>query len=76
MQAASPAFEIARLMNLVGVGVDTLRLFAIVMMASAAASMFVALTSALHERRYDLALLRMLGARPLDALRAHRLPKA
>jgi putative ABC transport system permease protein len=64
MQAASPAYEGARLMNLVGVGVETLRWFAIVLVASAALSLFVALTSALQERRYDLALLRTLGARP------------
>jgi putative ABC transport system permease protein len=64
MQAASPAYEMARLMNLLGVGVDVLRIFAIVLMATAAASMFVALVSALQERRYDLALLRTLGARP------------
>ncbi len=65
MQAASPAYESARLLELVGAGVQTLQWFAIVMMASAALSVFVALTSALQERRYDLALLRMLGARPL-----------
>ena len=64
MQAASPAYESARLMNLVGVGVDALRFFAIAMMATAALSMFVALMSALEERRYDLALLRTLGAHP------------
>jgi putative ABC transport system permease protein len=64
MQAASPAYEMARLMNLLGVGVDVLRVFAIVLMVTAAASMFVALMSALQERRYDLALLRALGARP------------
>lgn len=64
MQAASPAYETARLMNLVGVGVDAMRVFAIVLMATAAVSMFAALMSALQERRYDLALLRMLGARP------------
>jgi putative ABC transport system permease protein len=64
MQAASPAYESARLMNMIGVGVDTLRLFAIVLMLTAALSIFVALTSALQERRYDLALLRTLGARP------------
>ncbi|MEP7068426.1 MAG: ABC transporter permease [Usitatibacter sp.] len=64
MQAAAPAYEMARLMNLVGVGVDVLRGFAVVLMATAALSMFVALMSALQERRYDLALLRMLGARP------------
>lgn len=64
MQAASPAYESARLLDLAGVGVDTLRWFAVVLMASAALSLFVALTSALQERRYDLALLRTLGARP------------
>jgi putative ABC transport system permease protein len=64
MQAASPAFETARLMSLVGVGADALRIFAFVMMASAAASMLAALMAALHERRYDLALMRTLGARP------------
>ena len=64
MQAAAPAYETARLMNLVGAGADAMRLFAIVLMATAAVSMFAALTSALQERRYDLALLRTLGARP------------
>ncbi len=64
MQAASPAYEIARLMSLVGVGMDTLRLFALVLMGTAALSVVVALMSALQERRYDLALLRTLGARP------------
>jgi putative ABC transport system permease protein len=64
MQAAAPAFEMARLMNLVGVGVDVLRVFALVLMATAAVSIVAALMSALQERRYDLALLRTLGARP------------
>ncbi len=64
LQAASPAYESARLMNLVGVGLDTMRAFAMILLASAAVSVFVALTSALQERRYDLALLRTLGARP------------
>ena len=64
MQAAAPAYESARLMNLIGVGVDTLRVFAVALMVSAALSVFVALMSALQERRYDLALLRTLGARP------------
>ncbi len=64
MQAASPAYEAARLLELAGVGVETLRWFAIVLMASAALSLFAALSSALQERRYDLALLRTLGARP------------
>ncbi len=64
MQAAAPAYESARLLNLVGVGVDAMRVFALVLLATAAVSMFVALMTALQERRYDLALLRTLGARP------------
>ena len=64
MQAASPAYEVARLMNMIGVGVDTLRIFAVVLIATAALSVLIALSSALQERRYDLALLRTLGARP------------
>ncbi len=62
MQAASPAFETARLLTLVGFGVDTLRAFAIVLMASALLSMFIALTNTLDERHYDLAIMRTLGA--------------
>jgi len=64
LQAASPAYEGARLMKLIGVGVDALRAFALVLMASAALSVFIALISALQERRYDLGLLRLMGARP------------
>ena len=62
MQAASPAFETARLLSLVGFGVDTLRAIALVLMASALLSMFIALTNMLDERRYDLAIMRTLGA--------------
>jgi len=51
-------------MNLLGVGMDALRLFAAVLMAAAGVSVFIALSTALQERRADLALLRMLGARP------------
>jgi putative ABC transport system permease protein len=64
MQAAAPAYEMARLMNLVGAGVDTLRAFAVVLMLTAAVSVFAALMAALQERRFDLALLRTLGAPP------------
>jgi putative ABC transport system permease protein len=62
MQAASPAFESARLFNLLGTGFDVVRAFAIVLIASAAVSVFVALYNALRERRYDLAIMRTLGA--------------
>ncbi|MCW5574653.1 MAG: ABC transporter permease [Burkholderiales bacterium] len=64
MQAASPAYETARLFSLIGVGVDVLRAFALVLILSAGLSVFIALYNALNERRYDLAVMRTLGASP------------
>jgi len=64
MQAAAPALEITRLLRMVGVGTDVLRGFALVLLLSAGLSVFIALWSAVRERREDLALLRMLGAPP------------
>lgn len=68
MQAASPAYETARLFSIVAVGVDVLRGFALVLILSAGLSLFIALYNALNERRYDLALMRTLGARPRTLL--------
>lgn len=64
MQAAAPALEITRLLRMVGVGADVLRGFAAVLLLTAGLSVFIALWSAVRERRADLALLRMLGAPP------------
>lgn len=64
LQAASPAVETARLFRIVGVGAEALRAFAIVLMLAAGLSVFIALYTALEERRYDLALMRALGASP------------
>jgi putative ABC transport system permease protein len=64
MQAASPAYETARLFSIIGVGVDVLRGFALVLIVAAGLSVFIALYNALLERRYDLAVMRMLGAGP------------
>jgi len=62
LQAASPAFETARLFAVVAVGMDLMRGFALVLMLSAALSIFIALYHGLNERRYDLAVMRTLGA--------------
>jgi putative ABC transport system permease protein len=62
LQAASPAYESARLLTVFGVGIDVIRGFALLLIASAAVGLFVALTQALDERRYDLAIMRALGA--------------
>jgi putative ABC transport system permease protein len=64
MQAASPALEITRLLHMLGLGTDVLQAFAGVLLLTAALSVFIALWSAVRERRGDLALLRMLGAPP------------
>jgi putative ABC transport system permease protein len=62
LQAASPAYETARLFRIVGVGVEALRGFAALLIIAAALSVFIALYTALEERRYDLAVMRTLGA--------------
>jgi len=64
LQAASPAYETARLFRIVGVGVEALRAFAVVLIFAAGLSVFIALYTALEERRYDLAVMRTLGASP------------
>jgi putative ABC transport system permease protein len=62
MQAASPAFETARLFSILGVGVDAVKGFAYMLIFIAALSIFIALYNSLKERRYDLAIMRSMGA--------------
>ena len=69
LQAASPAYESARLFRMIGVGVEVLRAFALVLVAAAGLSIFIALYNAMEERRYDLAVMRMLGASPGKLMR-------
>ena len=64
MQAAAPALEITRLLKMLGLGTDVLRALAGVLLLTAGLSVFIALWSAVRERKADLALLRMLGASP------------
>jgi len=62
MQAASPAFEMARLFELLGVGVSLLKGLAVVLLGISGIGIFIALYNSLKERKYDLAILRALGA--------------
>jgi putative ABC transport system permease protein len=64
LQAASPAYETARLFRIIGVGIEALRAFSIVLILAAGLSVFIALYTALEERRYDMAVMRTLGASP------------
>jgi ABC-type antimicrobial peptide transport system permease subunit len=62
MQAASPSFEAARLFSILGVGIDALTGFAYVLIFISALSIFIALYNSLKERKYDLAIMRSMGA--------------
>lgn len=62
MQAAVPAVETARLLSLLGVGVDAARLLAWLLALTGGLSIFVALLNAAAAREGDLALLRVMGA--------------
>lgn len=64
MQAATPAIEITRLYSLMGVGEDALRWLAFIIMAVSGLSIFISLFSSLRDRRYELALMRTMGASP------------
>jgi putative ABC transport system permease protein len=64
MQAAAPAVEVSRLLHMLGVGTDVLQGLGAVLLLTAALSVFIALWTAVRERRADLAMLRMLGATP------------
>jgi len=62
MQAAVPSYEIGRLFNLMGVGIETLSGIAISIMIVSGLSIFISLFSALKEREYEMALMRAYGA--------------
>ncbi|MFT3901948.1 MAG: ABC transporter permease [Niabella sp.] len=62
MMAAVPAIEVNRLFTLFGVGIETLKNMAWGIMLLSGLSVFVALFNSLKERKYELALMRTMGA--------------
>lgn len=62
LQAASPAFETARLFNIIGVGVKVLNLLALLIIVISGVSVFIALLNSLKDRKYDIAIMRSMGA--------------
>lgn len=64
MQLALPAIEINRLTNNFGIGMKTLRTIAILIMVLSFASIFISVYDSLLARRYELALMRTMGATP------------
>ena len=62
LQSAVPAVEVSRLLALVGIGIDAVRAFAMLLMFTAGLSIFVALRTTLRQREGDMAMLRVIGA--------------
>lgn len=62
MQAATPALEINRLYEMMGVGEKALRALALLIIVVSGLSIFIALFNSLKERKYELALMRVMGA--------------
>lgn len=66
MQAAMPSIEISSLIDQMGLGVETLRLLALLIIIISGISVFLSLLAALKERKYELAIMRSLGAHPIQ----------
>ena len=64
LQAATPAIEINRLYAMLGVGADALRTLAMVIVLVSGLSIFISLYASLKDRKYELALMRVMGASP------------
>lgn len=62
LQAASPPYETARLFNIIGVGVEVVNILGLVIIILSATSVFIALINSLKERKYELAIMRSMGA--------------
>ncbi|MBP1618829.1 MAG: hypothetical protein H6Q14_2656 [Bacteroidetes bacterium] len=61
MQAASPVQELNRLYSLLGVGIEALTYISGFIVLISALSIFISLLNSLKERKYELALIRVIG---------------
>ncbi|NJK94795.1 MAG: FtsX-like permease family protein [Bacteroidales bacterium] len=61
MQAASPAIEMNRLYSLLGVGIQSVNLIAFIIILISGFSIFISLFNSMKERKYELALMRVVG---------------
>lgn len=62
MQAATPAWEINRLYAILGDSALALQVLALIIIAVSGLSVFLSLYASLRDRRYELALMRVMGA--------------
>lgn len=69
LQAAMPVLEINRLTNLLGFGVQTINLIALIIIIVSGLSIFFSLYNSLKNRRYELALIRVHGATKLQLIK-------
>jgi putative ABC transport system permease protein len=61
MQVALPEIEMNRLFSLLGIGIKALEYLAILILMISAFSVWLSLYSTLKERRYELAMIRVMG---------------
>ena len=69
LQAAVPAIELNRLISNLGIGINTLKYLAYLVVFISAISVFIALYGMLKDNLYELALIRSFGAPPLVLFR-------
>ena len=62
LMAANPAYEVLKLQGNIGIGVDMMRIIAMIIVFVSALSVFFSLVNALKEKKYELALMRSMGA--------------
>ena len=62
LQAAVPAFEINRLISLLGLGLRSINMIGFFIILVSGLSIFISLYNSLKKRRYELALMRVYGA--------------
>ena len=66
LQAAVPSYEISRLFKLFGFGIETLSYLAYLIIIVSGFSLFINLFNSMSERKYEMALIRTLGASRLQ----------
>ena len=62
LQAAVPSYEISRLFKLFGFGIETLSYLAYLIIIVSGFNLFINLFNSMRERKYEMALIRTLGA--------------
>lgn len=62
MQAAAPAYEINKLYDMIGTGADAITYIALIIAFVSLISIFISLYQSMKERKYELALLRVMGS--------------